>query len=78
MIHSGSRNIGKQVAEHYNKLAVKLNSKYSVSVNPAQQLNYLLLRHEEGQTYFNEMRYCVEFALANRKLMMKTIQNVVN
>ena len=27
MIHSGSRNLGKQIADHYNKLAIKLNEK---------------------------------------------------
>ena len=28
IIHSGSRNLGKQVAEHYQRLAIKLNSGY--------------------------------------------------
>ena len=29
IIHSGSRNLGKQVAEHYQRLAIKLNSGYA-------------------------------------------------
>jgi tRNA-splicing ligase RtcB len=34
MIHSGSRNLGKQVADHYNKLAKKLNKEWNSPVNP--------------------------------------------
>ena len=32
---------------------------------------------EEGQAYVKEMQYCVDFALANRKLMMDRICNIV-
>lgn len=32
MIHSGSRNLGKQVADHYNRVAIELNEKYHSSV----------------------------------------------
>ena len=33
MIHSGSRNIGLKVAEHYNKLAIQLNERWHSSIN---------------------------------------------
>ena len=33
MIHSGSRNLGKMVGEHYNKLAKQLNAQYHSSGN---------------------------------------------
>ena len=72
MIHSGSRNLGKQVADHYHKLAVKLNDKwYSDNVN--KELAFLPIDSEEGQAYIREMNYCVDFALANRSLMMDRI-----
>jgi len=75
MIHSGSRNLGKQVADHYHKLAVKLNDKwYSDNVN--KELAFLPIYSEEGQAYINEMNYCVDFALANRKLMMENIKAI--
>jgi tRNA-splicing ligase RtcB len=32
MIHSGSRNLGKQVADHYDKVAKELNAKWHSSV----------------------------------------------
>ena len=70
MIHSGSRNIGKQVADHYNRLAVKLNEKWKSPVPRSAQLAYLPLDTRESQEYIKEMQYCVDFALANRKLMM--------
>lgn len=75
MIHSGSRNLGKQVADYYHKLAVKLNDKwYSNNVN--KELAFFPIDSDEGQSYINEMNYCVEFALANRKLMMDRIKAI--
>ena len=70
MIHSGSRNIGKQVADYYNRLAFK------ISQNP-NQLSCLDFDSEEGQKYFKEMNYCVDFALANRKLMMERTIEII-
>ena len=77
MIHSGSRNLGKQVADHYNKLAIKLNEKMYSSVPKEWELAFLPIDSEEGKAYLQEMNYCVEFALANRKLMMSRIVNIV-
>lgn len=76
MIHSGSRNLGKQVADYYNKIAIKLNEKWYSSVPKEWQLAFLPLDSDEGQAYLREMNYCVEFALANRKLMMDRIMMI--
>jgi tRNA-splicing ligase RtcB (3'-phosphate/5'-hydroxy nucleic acid ligase) len=76
MVHSGSRNIGKQVADYYNRMAVDLNEKMKSPVLKSAQLAYLHLDSEQGIQYYNEMKYCVEFALANRKLMMERIMEV--
>lgn len=73
MIHSGSRNIGYKAAGHYNKLAKLLNERWKTNIPQKWDLAYLPLDSDEGQTYFNEMQYCVDFALANRKLMMERI-----
>lgn len=73
MVHSGSRNLGKQVADHYNRLAVRLNEKWRSPVPPEHQLAYLQEESEEGQAYIQEMNYCVEFAFRNRQLMMERI-----
>ena len=71
MIHSGSRNLGKQVADHYNNIAKDINAKYHSSVLPEWDLAFLPLDSEDGQRYVQEMQYCVEFALANRMEMME-------
>ena len=76
MIHSGSRNLGKQVADHYNKLAVELNEKWYSQVSKKWELAFLPLSSEEGKNYIREMNYCVEFALANRKLMMSRVLDI--
>ena len=77
MIHSGSRNLGKQVGDHYNKLAVMLNERWHSVVKPELRLAFLPLRTQEFNDYWAEMQYCVEFALCNRHLMMERIQEVI-
>jgi len=77
MIHSGSRNFGFKAAHEYNDLAIKLNNKWSASVPKDWELAFLPLESDEGQKYIEEMNYCVQFALANRKLMMGNIMQVV-
>ena len=74
MIHSGSRNLGLKVAEHYNKIAIKKNKEWFS--NTQKELNFLPIDSKEGQDYLREMEYCVEFALANRKLMMDRIKKI--
>ena len=74
MIHSGSRNLGLKIAEHYNKLAIKMNEQFYSSVPTKWELAFLPLDTEEAQDYLKEMNYAVDFALANRKLMMDRIQ----
>ncbi|KUK96363.1 MAG: Uncharacterized protein XE08_0773 [Parcubacteria bacterium 32_520] len=76
MIHSGSRNLGKQVADYYNKLAVELNRKWFSDVPKEWELAFLPVDSEEGQIYIREMQYCIDFALANRKLMMDRIMEI--
>ncbi|NLL29213.1 MAG: RtcB family protein [Bacteroidales bacterium] len=77
MIHSGSRNIGKQVADHYNKIAKNLNNLWYSSVDPKVDLAFLPFKTDEARKYYNEMKYCVDFALANRKLMLTRVQEVL-
>lgn len=71
MIHSGSRNIGYQVANHYNRLAATYNLAHGAKVPAKWQLDYLPLQSETGQRYLHEMNYCVQFAAANRRAMME-------
>lgn len=57
VIHSGSRNLGKQVAEHYQRLAIRLNSGYD---------EYLVKRDEIIRTYKEQGRKSeIQSALKN-------------
>ncbi|OKY75244.1 MAG: RNA-splicing ligase RtcB [Desulfobulbaceae bacterium DB1] len=74
MIHSGSRNLGFKVANHYNRLAIDLNRKCSAAIPEKWQLAFLPVDNKFGRTYLKEMQYCVDFAYANRKLMMERVK----
>ncbi|WP_243348901.1 RtcB family protein [Parabacteroides sp. FAFU027] len=76
MVHSGSRNIGKQVADFYNKKAKKLNAMFHSTVDPKADLAFLPFDSEEAHHYYKEMRYCVAFAYANRHLMLDRIKEI--
>lgn len=77
MVHSGSRNIGFKVAHHYNKVAMDLARKGKNPVPREWQLAALPMDSRIGQRYLAEMQYCVEFAFANRRLMMERIKEVL-
>ncbi len=77
MVHSGSRNLGFKVAQHYNKVADSLNSKSSAPIPPSWQLACLPLESKEGRCYLAEMSYCVQFAKTNRLLMLERIEEAL-
>ncbi len=77
MIHSGSRNLGFKVAGYYNRLAADLNLKWGSKVPSKWQLAFLPISSEFGRSYLREMNYCVEFAYANRKLMMERVKDAL-
>jgi tRNA-splicing ligase RtcB len=75
MIHSGSRNLGLKVASRHNRIAVDLNEQWHVAVPKKWELAFLPLESEEASTYLREMRYCLDFALANRQLMASRVRD---
>ncbi len=76
MVHSGSRNIGYKVAEHYNKIAKEQTGKGRKRIPPKWDLAYLLTGSDEEKKYFEEMQYCMDFAFASRRLMIERIKMV--
>ena len=80
MLHSGSRNIGKELAEYHIKTAKglmgELVKKYeSLWVEP--ELAALVVGTPEYQNYVNDLFWCQRFARANRDEMMKrTLKNL--
>jgi len=77
MVHSGSRNLGFKVANYYNRLAMELNRKWGSRIPPNWQLAFLPIGSAAGQIYLHEMRFCVEFAYANRKMMMERVKDAI-
>ena len=77
MIHSGSRNLGFKVAHQYNELARKHTLSHKTGIPAAWQLDFLPTHSAEGQLYLAEMEFCVEFAKANRMLMLDRICDIL-
>lgn len=75
MIHSGSRNFGKKVADKYHHIAKFMCEKWYSDI-PDKDLSFLPIESVEGKEYFNAMRYCMSFAKANRSLMASKIMNI--
>jgi tRNA-splicing ligase RtcB len=77
MIHSGSRALGYTIAKHYNNLAIKVNERYHSAVTTKMELAFLPIETQEAKDYIAEMNYCIEYALANRKLMMSRMTDAL-
>ncbi|MDR2167216.1 MAG: RtcB family protein [Clostridiales bacterium] len=77
MVHSGSRNLGKKVCDHYNALAKEtMNSGKGFIVPKAWDLAYLNADAEGGRGYIIEMEYCQRFAKLNREIMSQVIAEI--
>jgi len=74
MLHSGSRNLGKKVADYHNGIARKLNDQSPFPIPSNWDLASLPWDSYEGQRYLREMNYCLEFARLNRMKMLEKIK----
>lgn len=70
MVHSGSRNLGKQVADFYNTKARELNERWHTKVPREYNLAFLPIENDVAQAYIQEMNYCIAFAEANRSMLI--------
>lgn len=77
MIHSGSRNIGKQVCDFYNDIARNLNEKWFSVVPKQSQLAFLPVDTEEGERYIAWMNFALAFAKENRQQMMNKVKESI-
>ncbi len=68
-VHSGSRHLGKQVADHYQKVAYQKLRNKSVKIN--KQLAYL--EGEDFDDYLNDMNIVQRYAIYNRKAIVNEI-----
>lgn len=77
MLHSGSRNLGKKVCDHYDAIAKEMNARWHSKVDPAWDLAFLPLDSGEGETYLMEMDAALRFAYMNRQLMINRIMAIM-
>jgi len=68
ILHSGSRNLGNQVAEFYQRVANKL-------MNPEENVprDLAYLSGDNKADYLHDMAICSEYAVANRQAMAEII-----
>ena len=69
IIHSGSRGIGHTIATHYMKIA---------GGGKAREGYYGLdVKSQDGKDYIKDLKFALEFALENRKQMMRVLEDVI-
>lgn len=76
MIHSGSRNIGKQIGDFFNDIARDLNKKYYSGV--PEDIPFLPTDTPEGKDYIAYMNFALQFAFYNRMVMMEEAKKDLN
>lgn len=68
-IHSGSRNIGHSIASYHMKL--------SQNVEKDLPNGFLHLGSDHGQNFLADMNFALEYALENRKVMMREVLGIL-
>ena len=76
MIHSGSRNLGKRIEEHYHRIAARMCERFH-SPLPDKDLAFLPIEEEPGHDYFTDMLFALRYAKENRRRMMEAMKATV-
>lgn len=76
MIHSGSRNMGKRIEEHYHKIADRMCTRYRVALAD-KDLAFLPIEEEAGHHYFTDMLFALRYAKENRRRMMEAMKETL-
>ena len=77
MIHTGSRNLGKKVADYYNKQAKTLCAKFHQDKVVKDEISFLPIGLQETSNYLKEMNLCLKFSYENRKNISKFIKEIL-
>lgn len=65
IVHTGSRNLGKQVCDYYQKIAIELH--------PEVPKDLAYLDGEHTKNYLHDMEICQRYAAKNREAIIKEI-----
>ena len=71
MIHSGSRNMGKRIGDHFNSVGKDLNDKWHSNTF----LPFLPANSKEGKAYLAWMDFALRFAFLNRQVMIEEVKD---
>lgn len=74
MIHCGSRGLGHQIASDYIQ---KMEKNCDLKGLPDRQLVYSKINSDLGKEYLNAMNCAVNFAFANRQIIMEKVRIVL-
>ena len=75
MLHSGSRNIGKELADRHISTAKSL---WELSELPAPDLAYFIQGTAEFAAYWKDLKWAQTYAMKNREIMMSRLLSVFN
>jgi tRNA-splicing ligase RtcB len=75
MLHSGSRNIGKELAERHIATAKSL---WKLSELPSPDLAYFIQGTPEFAAYWKDLKWAQRYAMKNREIMMTRLLQVFN
>jgi tRNA-splicing ligase RtcB len=75
MLHSGSRNIGKEIAERHIATAKTL---HRLNELPSPDLAYFVNGTYEFQNYWHDLDWAQRYAMKNREIMMKRLLKSFN
>ena len=73
-LHSGSRNIGKELAERHIEIAKKLPQNQDL---PDRELSVFLRDTPEMSAYRRDLEWAQEFAMRSRSVMMSLVREVL-
>ena len=76
MIHSGSRNLGKRIEEHYHRIANRLCTRFHVPLADPD-LAFLPIAEPDGHAYYTDMLFALRYARENRRRMMEAMKENV-
>ena len=76
MLHTGSRNFGKKIADEYHRKALQLCEDQRIEL-PDKDLAFFFLDTPEAKEYITAMNFALEFARANRRAIMKAMKESV-
>ncbi|AGT43260.1 RNA-splicing ligase RtcB [Treponema pedis] len=77
-IHSGSRNLGLQIAVFYQKKAKEILETSGILSEEDKNLEYLLTESAEGKAYLHATYFAQKYAKANRLKMIELISEFLN